>query len=273
MYSDSEGHPILRESFASYIDELGTKEAVLSMTDEDLRRNIADQDQLRSFLDPSESRLDPDHEFDEKVLTFSDNIVIGAPVMDLPEIWGDRGLFWQVSSLSMYLLNQALRKRFFRGGVALGQLYMDHSYVAGPALIQAVLLEEKVAIFPRVVLSEDCSALAREHLLHHSGGDSFGSPYNSCLLQDQDGLLFVNYLGALLEEEAYEDDGSIETGLADHRDAVLARAAAAGDDPRITAKYRWLVDYHNWVATEFYRHPEYTIDANRPGIRLLVPRP
>jgi len=260
---------VLRRSFVIYIDELGTRSAAESMTDEDLRRNIADHDRLRGMLSDRDGIFDDA----ERMLTFSDNIVIGSPTLADPELYGDEGQFFGIVSVAVYLLNQAVLGRFYRGGIAVGDLYIDDSYVAGPALIEAVDLEEKVANSPRVLLSETSASLALAHLRHHSGGDPWADPYNRYLLRDADGRLFVNYLGAAAEDEPYIE-GAVEDALARHRDAVLVRAASAPPDPKVTAKYEWLVGYHNWICSRFFDHPEALIGSSQsiPEFQLLVDR-
>ena len=42
-----------------------------------------------------------------------------------------------------------------RGGVAIGQLYIDEVMVWGKALLTAYELEDKVANYPRVIIDED----------------------------------------------------------------------------------------------------------------------
>lgn len=269
LYSNMAGEPVLRRSFVVYIDELGTRAAAEAMTDDDLRRNIADSDRLRDMLSDRDSIFDDD----QRVLTFSDNIVIGSPTRPFPELYGDEGQLFEIASIAIYLLNQSILSRFYRGGVAVGLLYIDDSYVAGPALVDAVDLEEKIASGPRVLLSEASAQLALTHLRHHTGGDAYGDPYNRYVLQDADGRLFVNYLGAAAEDEPYIE-GAVEDALARHRAAVLARAKAAPADPKIAAKYQWLSGYHDWVCSQFFNHPDLLIDADRPppAIRLLVER-
>lgn len=269
MYSNEAGEAVFRRSFVTYIDEPGTRAAAPNLNETQLRKNIADSDRLRDML----SDVDSPFEDDSRVLTFSDNIVVGTPTQP-SSAYGDEGQFFQIASIALYILNQAVLGRFYRGGFTVGALYIDDSYVAGPALVEAVDLEEKVAVNPRVLLSGASVDLALDHLRDHSGGDPFGEPYNWYLLQDSDDELFVNYLGAAGEDEQYVE-GALERALLRHRDAVLTRAAGAGSDPRVQAKYDWLVGYHNWVATNLFDVPNAVIEnAERlPEIRRLVDRP
>ena len=74
------------------------------------------------------------------------------------------------------------RKRVvFRGGIAIGKLYMDSkmNFVWGEALVKAHVLEEKTAIYPRVVLSSQIAELNLSS--------------SARVLKDFDGIHFVDY--------------------------------------------------------------------------------
>ena len=123
------------------------------LDDQELNRQLDLFDRFNRHLhDP-----DWDVEF-QRLLSFSDNLILGIPMVE--EDLGAYGLGLFLDSVASYQLNMALAGRFVRGGIALGNLYIDNSFVTGEALVHAVQLEENVAIFPRVVLSEYCAFLA-----------------------------------------------------------------------------------------------------------------
>lgn len=41
-----------------------------------------------------------------------------------------------------------------RGGITIGDFYIDDMFVWGAALVKAYELEEKIAVYPRVILDE-----------------------------------------------------------------------------------------------------------------------
>jgi len=83
-------------------------------------------------------------------------VVVGTPVVT--DRYGERGygLGMLLNSVGAYQMNMTARGEFIRGAVSRGPLYMDNRTVTGSALVDAVILEEGVASYPRVVLSQSC---------------------------------------------------------------------------------------------------------------------
>lgn len=232
LYVGADGLPTLKRSFAIYLDALGTKLAMASMDDNELRRHLALL-RLRWFLH------DEDRAAYRRFLSFSDNLIVGSPIDERDP--GGQGLGMLLSSVQGYQLNLAARNRFMRGAITLGDLYMDDRLVTGQALLDAVDLEENVATYPRVVLSDACVALAL--------ADPDGWYWNQQLLVDADGQVFVNYLPAIADDEI---PGEVEAGLDAHRRAIETNLVKFPTSGRIREKYRWVADYHNYVRREFF---------------------
>jgi hypothetical protein len=156
----------------------------------------------------------------------------------------------------------AIRGRLLRGGIAVGDAYADNTFVTGPAHLCAVLLEEKVAVNPRIVLDEVCVELAREELDHGGDADKLNSPYGTFLLRDADGQTFINYLVAVSEDEGWEADVTT-VGLTEHKQKV-EQALASSANVTVLAKLQWVAAYHNYVCETFYDHPTLTIAGIAP---------
>lgn len=251
LYTDSDGLPALLPSFALYLDELGAKERLLNLTDDELREDLQNYDDLRWFLHDEDAW---DHET-QRALFFSDNVIVAAPIRPEDD-YPDMGLFFQVFSAATYQLNMAIRGRFLRGGITAGNLYADHSFVTGEALVSAVLLEEKKAHTPRVLLDDTCAKLAQLDVSTYKSPED--SAHGTFLLRDHDGRPFVNYLLAASEDEGV-DPGVTEVALTRHRDRVNEAMLATAQDPHVFAKYSWVAAYHNYVTNDFYGLQNLTI--------------
>lgn len=267
LYVDACGQPVLRESIVLYVDELGTAASLAKMTDADLSSVLQDHSDVGWFLHSTDM-----DEF-QRSAPFSDNTVVGAPLTDAD----DGGAFPQVFSAATYQLNLAVRGRFLRGALATGPLYIADGFVTGQGLVDAVKLEENEAVFPRVIIQRKLwYGFIRESLPY---ADPYTSPENRYVLLDADGELFVNYLGALSEDD-YE--GAVENGLQLHRDVVAAKLDEYRTNERVRRKYAWVALYHNWICSEaFYNLPDLMIIDGLDHLEqmygremsLLIPQP
>ncbi len=259
LYSNAAGDPTLRQSFAVYLDALGTREAMRAFDDELLRELVTDLDYLRWIVHNDAWQVDS-----QRFLSFSDNVAVGYPTGPPEDLSANLGTL--VGSISEYqMITTTMRRRFLRGGIALGSLYMDDRIVVGPALVDAVALEEEVAIYPRVVFSDACKIVILSDLQYGE------SPWQTQVLVDADGSIFINYLASAL---SYGDDlAPMRSVLEDHKE-VVEQALATFDVPsRIREKCKWVADYHNFFASEvFEAEDEFLIDAALHPIERLIPR-
>lgn len=234
-YKDDEGQPRLWPSRVLFFDLLGisamsTGPAAL----EDLRK-------LRPALEAAVDRAATEHpSFTQASTWFTDNAVVGAPFIH-PDDTED--LIGGAEVSAAYLLLVCWGQGFLgRGAITFGEHYMDDSFVYGPALIEAVKLE-KQARWPRVVLGESAIELERHHSTYYSG--TLQSTQNSCLLRDEEDVVFVDHLGIYIDEE---DDLDVR----DHYLKLHKRATIEGlaKHPRYSEpwlKWRWLADYQNYA--------------------------
>ena len=115
-----------------------------------------------------------------KCVTFSDNVAIALELSSLTD--RDEAIRSFIKYLSVFQGAALKNHLYFRGGIAMGKLYMDSktNFVWGKALVDAHLLEEKVAIYPRIVLSRQF--------------EEFDLTSFSRVRQDVDGMYFVDYI-------------------------------------------------------------------------------
>jgi hypothetical protein len=245
-YIAADGSPRLLPSVVLVIDELGaTSRMITGLTDDVLAERITILQRARDWLGS------PETAFFESVVVYTDNLVHGAPVTEYADPSGRLGM--TINAASFYQLELALSGTILRGGITLGDHHQSESLVAGPALIEAHHLESKVAVFPRIVLSDaTLEAVAQ--------GISEGSPFDQQLLVDEDDQLFVSYLNVT---EDYDGGPADQLKLlGDHRDVILRGLADTQSQARPHAKWQWLADYHD----------HYVRANNLPNV-LLVRRP
>lgn len=145
-YLDADGKPQLRTSCVLFFDLLGIRDMA---TSEDA---VAYLRELRPALEAAIDRaMTEDERFTQASTWFTDNAVVGAPVLQDMFI---ESIVGGTEVAAAYLLLVCSGRGFLgRGSITLGAHYMDEKLVFGPALIEAAKLE-KSARWPRVVLSD-----------------------------------------------------------------------------------------------------------------------
>ncbi len=190
-----------------------------------------------------------------EVKAFTDNVVIGHPIggrgdaeSELAHLLGD------VARLQLgFIIDGGL---FIRGGVAIGELYMDDDVVYGVGLLNAVGSDRKGAP-PRVVLHPTAVEAVRQHVRYY--GSPASAPQARYLLRDEDGEFFLYYLELTWDE--YSDARNYDY-IAQHRDLVLERLRRHRREPHIWAKYAWAARYHNYFCSLIPGGEDYVLRAS-----------
>ncbi len=147
----------------------------------------------------------------QKLIQFSDSIIVSRPFK--PDSGAFKEFLNSISLLQCLLFRKGI---LCRGGIAHGKHSEDDDIIFSQALVEAYRIENSIAQFPRVVISDDLLNLF--------------SPNGLPLATDTDGLTFVNYL---LGIEPAEIDDLLSNAL----------SATKSGGARVAAKGRWLVDY------------------------------
>lgn len=86
--------------------------------------------------------------FSYQISTFSDCIIISVPINE------DCEIIYAIVSIE-YMLRDLIYYGFLaRGGISVGKMYHDGDIAFGPALVNAVFLEEQIAKYPRIIMDE-----------------------------------------------------------------------------------------------------------------------
>ncbi|MGE4489781.1 MAG: hypothetical protein AB7E95_09590 [Kiritimatiellales bacterium] len=174
---------------------------------------------------------------------FTDNIVIGYPIVDDGEI--ELGTIYRVLASVQTLM--AIKGFFIRGAVSIGDLYMDDIVVFGNGLVQAYKGEQELARDPRIVLSPSAMRYVDHHLKYY--GNRPHAPQNTHLFKDADGQYFINYLDATIEDEDGSDAIDRDIIYA-HKEVIEKKLARYAKVPAIWSKYMWSARYHNFFCKE-----------------------
>ena len=249
-YPRENGVPRLLRSVVAFVDLLGTSvhasednaQRTLERLDAALRRarRQSDVDEGQSWFHTS---------------WFSDNLSICAP---LPHARFPNDRTFEEGSLGFVLValmwlqfQLALDGFVLRGGLTVGDHFVDSDVNFGPALVGAVALE-RTAEFPRVILDDATLTVVDDHFRDH--GVLADNPFHHELMRAPDGRTFVSYLGSVLKAD---DDEEAHEMLELHRTALMNMLSVHQNAPvRVAQKYDWLARYHNAFCAAFY--PDWT---------------
>lgn len=165
------------------------------------------------------------------VLQFSDSIVISKP-------YDAEGFEWfakRVGDYQRLLLDEEL---LCRGGIAVNKHFSNGSFTFSAGLIAAYAVESKVSRYPRVVVSPDVLELVFPN----------GSVNPQYLVQEDDGLFFVDYIGQTLKIRPKRLSSSVEN---------IVQRLLKSSSPGVREKGLWLAAYSDAVLKTAFRQPRF----------------
>ncbi len=221
----------------AYIDFLG-------MTNRMKQKNSFDSLQILKFILARAKKnaafitgINSINDFDIKV--FSDNVVIAQRIKK--EKLSDQ----IISVINLVSLIQF--EAFFqfdyplRGGITIGDLFIDGSIVWGTGLVEAYHIENNIANYPRVIVSPKI-------IKDYEKCEEKSINLFALIKEDIDGLWFVDYLMA-----------APNITLIPEISACLADKAAqhANEDERVKQKINWIISYFNALCHQMKDRGDY----------------
>jgi hypothetical protein len=173
---------------------------------------------------------------------FTDNILIGCPIVKKSKLRGKFELDTILLNISTYQFLMAANGYFTRGGLSIGNLYMDENTIFGYPIVEAYKIESEVALNPRIVLSADVMKLILTVFKEKSEQENFY--FHNQILLDEDGNFFVNYLSSSIFEE--NDEAEAIQLIENYKENIIKGMADNRKNERVHSKYVWLARYHNY---------------------------
>jgi hypothetical protein len=244
------GKPIHRRSFCAFLDVLGFSARIRASA----KNNEANEllQQFHAIFDRRIKKIKSEN--DESLLyskSFSDNVLLAHP-----DFSGDMEsefafILW---SISEYQFAMAKEGFFIRGGLSVGQLFIDDNSVYGEALLDAYELESKTAVNPIVVLCDDTMKLVDEHLTYYTGESA---PQERDVLVNADGRYFINYLSECIVDTGLDEELDT-TALKQHKKQIEDALVQFAKQPIVFAKFSWLSAYHNFFCDSVSAYAGYS---------------
>lgn len=175
----------------AYMDILGTKEAIESLNPKDLIRRFNNVFLIGKAIVKND--IFSKNPKSAKVKIFSDNICIAVEIKDSEK--EHKKLAWLASYCRDFQRHVLKNYGNFliRGGITLGDLYIDDTFVLGPGLIDAYKLESQKAKFPRIIVDERYAEKAMLYLKDACSRINEGKG-KCAIIKDDDGVYFLDYL-------------------------------------------------------------------------------
>lgn len=260
------GKPKLRLSYCAFMDIVGFKEIIQKANTTSKSEAILGR--LHKVISIQLGRLNPtgDDNFppDWYIKVFTDNIIIGQMIQSSD---GEPEMGSIINAVVEFQLALALEGFFLRGGISIGEIFIDDRIVFGPALLEAHHIEHCIARDPRIVLSKDVIKLAKTHATLYEEPQT--SPQNNEIVFDADGNAFIHYLAYLFD---YSDDlqffADAWDALEIHKNNIESGLKNYRAKPEVWSKYSWLANYHDYCCEQVRRLPGYN-EKYRIDSRLL----
>ena len=254
----------VQESFIFYFDILGYKERIKEMGEEfflGLLSLIFDEIISKKIEDGMYtinifgSTVDYVKKFDIKYKIFSDNVVMSLKLENDFQL--DFELFISfmnfVGSIQNVLL--LLLRTYIRGSFAKGSMYIDENFVFGNGLISAYEKEDKMAIYPRIVLDSYCrDLLVRYEKQKLSKVELYNDIVDNIAIRGEDGIYFINYLFrnfTLNYNDLVGKEGLYALSTLKWHKVVLEDSMENESNERILQKYHWCANFHNQICEKY----------------------
>ena len=237
----------------AYLDMLGSKERIQNDDEEEESLNTIKEIYEYALQIPDEINPSLSH-YHMEMRIFSDNILIVNKLVD--ENGAKRDLIVELENMCTVVTRfqeHALENGWLlRGAMTKGQLYFGDRLVWGKALVKAYRMEEKTAIYPRVIIDDELVDSINSISPSQKGVKVMA------LRQDADGCYFLDYLDSMICFKFQCDDEK-------YAERFRKMFSEPVKDESVRQKRLWHVRYHNSVCIEQSKQ-EYCIDET------IVPR-
>lgn len=165
---------------------------------------------------------------------FSDNILIAIKLNANDEKRVDK--LTKLLNIAGNIQTEVLGYGYLmRGAVVEGDFYHDEKFVYGKALVEAVNIEENVAIYPRIIIQKQIQELLPQYCYQDNDGEYYLNSFIYCSA--------MSYVGFKI--------------------SLLAMLKEYARDSKIKRKVMWAITYYN----KYYCNPH---SFNSTGVPLIT---
>jgi len=230
-----------KERVLAYFDILGFSDRINNTIKNNTEKETKTKEINNLFDDvlkiKEKYRLDDNH-FSSKVVSyFSDSIAISYLKNE------EAGIFHilvNILSSSLAILQKGL---LIRGAITCGKLYHTEEKLFGPAMITAVGMEEKLAIYPRIIFDNEIINIAEKYPAEYPSKNKQSKTIKNMILKDFDGLYYLNYFDTI--NFIVGPNNGILIYFKPFRKIIIELQKKAKVNIGIKSKYLWLKEKYN----------------------------
>ncbi|MEG1141792.1 MAG: hypothetical protein RSE41_05015 [Clostridia bacterium] len=243
---DSE-NPRLVNSVVCAIDILGFSQMIVNSCKEGYGNKLLKE--INYLIHKNKQCIIPNKYSHGKIKIFTDNMVVAYPI----KCDGEEELEEILDNVSEYQFNLALEGLFVRGGISIGDFYINEDIVFGPALLDAHNIESKIACYPRIIMDDKTVEKLQKHIRYYEV-----APQVSKVLIDTDGQWFLNYLNTIFKyytqcNSNYEFERIQHELLLRHKLKIEEMLFLYKENIRVWDKYVWTANYHNYFCDLYFQ--------------------
>lgn len=225
--------------YLAYLDILGTKDIVTKDRDD---RYLNELNKIYERAINTKLAINDWNHLHINAKIFSDNILLFVKA----DKQNNEETLSSLISLASIIQCEALTKGYLlRGSITYGNFFENERFVHGQALINAVILEEKNAVYPRIIIDNnclDCFTLITTidenckncNLTERIQDRCVKFCSKKIVKQDNDGFYFVNsYLS------------HIGGGFDNFKKQLLQNLTKYKNNLKVKQKIMWSINYHN----------------------------
>ena len=253
------------KAVVTFIDILGFKEIVETRTPDEIKGIIGF---LIQVCDEVTIPDEPPKISEMRYINFSDSVVRTSRIFKQNDRYDvNPTVLHELHALTHIQRSLIQEGVVIRGGLTVGEIFLEDNIIFGPALNRAYYLESKVAKHPRVVIDKAVfRALHFDDALLYD--EEFGGRIGNYIKKDESGEYFIDYLVGNIREliefdeivklpEFAEfsshrmDPGLLRESLVLHRELIMSNRRKYREDSDKLPKYDWLASYHNQVLEDY----------------------
>ncbi len=231
----------------AYIDILGIKKHVQDESNESKKKLL----QLLKIFHDANSSYEPNKVFEKiqrgpisvefvktqlEISNFSDHVIFSALLSENCKHTQNNQINAVIEKIQEMSLRVLQIGFLIRGAITIGDMYHLGNSIIGKGLNEAVFLEENIAIYPRVIVSDDILKI-----LNKNQTNGFLT-YNFILKKDFDGVTFIDFL----HRHRHGDEAS-DIDLRQIKFAIESEINKSINrkDVKTLTKLRWFANYFN----------------------------